>query len=244
MNQSEKVALVTGGSSGIGAQIVDDLQGDGYTVLNLALNHQRQQGSLVIPIEVDLSDPVATAQVAEELAGQYSITRIIHNAGVIREKPLADVTQDDFDVLANLHLSTPITLVKANLASMRRAGSGRIVLISSRAVLGLANRTVYSATKAGLLGLARTWALEFAAEAITCNVICPGPIAGTDMFHELIPADSPKMEQVAQSVPVKRIGRPRDVSRAVSFFLADDADFVTGQTLFVCGGTSVGSMTY
>ncbi|MGB7180849.1 MAG: SDR family oxidoreductase [Burkholderiaceae bacterium] len=254
MSKADKVALVTGGSSGIGAQVVSDLAADGFTVLNLALDHpdldppvvyQPTAGAgSVIPITVDLSDTRATAQVAEELAARYPITRIIHNAGTIREKPLAQVTQDDFDALANLHLSAPITLVRANLNTMRDAGFGRIVLMSTRAVLGLANRTVYSATKAGLLGLARTWALEFAADGITCNVVCPGPIAGTAMFHDLVPEGSEKMDQIAQSVPVKRIGRPQDVSRAVQFFIADEADFVTGQTLFVCGGTSVGSITY
>lgn len=238
------MALVTGGNAGIGARIVSDLVADGFTVLNLDIAHSSAPAPGVIQKKVDLSDTAATQQLAAELAAEYPVTRIIHNAGVVRERPLDQVTQGDFDALSALHLSAPITLVRENLAAMQAAGFGRIVLVSTRAVLGLANRTVYSATKAGLLGLARTWALEFAGGGITCNVVCPGPIAGTGMFHELIPEGSPKMEQVAQSVPVKRVGQPADVSRAVQFFLDDGADFVTGQTLFVCGGTSVGSITY
>lgn len=247
MNQAtsgERCVLVTGGSSGIGEQIVRDLANDGLTVLNLSLDHQRAPVPGEIQHEIDLTDTAATQQLAVELARQYPVMRIVHNAGVVRERPLAQVTQQDIDALAALHLAAPITLVRENLSTMRSAGFGRIVLVSTRAVLGLANRTVYSATKSGLLGLGRTWSLEFAADGITCNIVCPGPIAGTAMFHELIPPDSQKMDQVAQSVPVRRIGRPGDVSRAVRFFLDDAADFVTGQTLFVCGGTSVGSITY
>jgi 3-oxoacyl-[acyl-carrier protein] reductase len=118
------------------------------------------------------------------------------------------------------------------------------VLVSTRAVLGLANRTVYSATKAGMLGLARTWALELGAHGITVNVVAPGPIEATEMFHEIIPVDSPKLPRIVDAIPVKRLGRPEDVARAVLFFVAPEAGFVTGQTLFVCGGTSVGSIVY
>jgi 3-oxoacyl-[acyl-carrier protein] reductase len=76
------------------------------------------------------------------------------------------------------------------------------------------------------------------------NVVAPGPIEATEMFHEVIPADSPKLPRIVESIPVKRLGRPEDVARAVLFFVAPDAGFVTGQTLFVCGGTSVGSIVY
>jgi NAD(P)-dependent dehydrogenase (short-subunit alcohol dehydrogenase family) len=135
-------------------------------------------------------------------------------------------------------------LVQANLPTMRRERFGRIVLVSSRAVLGLAGRTVYSATKAGMLGMARTWALELGMHGITVNVVAPGPIQATGVFHEIIPHDSPKLPRIVESIPVKRLGVPEDVARAVVFFAAPEAGFVTGQTLFVCGGTSVGSIVY
>src|SRR4051812_32343031 len=125
---------------------------------------------------------------------------------------------------------------------MKAAGYGRIVLVSSRAVLGLATRTSYSATKAGMLGMARTWALELAPFGITVNVVAPGPIK-TANFHGVIPEGSPQIDSVIQSIPVKRLGQPEDVARAVMFFAARDAGFVTGQVLYVCGGTSVGTLT-
>jgi NAD(P)-dependent dehydrogenase (short-subunit alcohol dehydrogenase family) len=89
--------------------------------------------------------------------------------------------------------------------------------------------------------MARTWALETAAYGITVNLVAPGPIE-TDMFHEVIPQGSPKADQLARSIPVGRIGRPDDVARAVMFFSSRDADFVTGQALYVCGGASIGSI--
>jgi NAD(P)-dependent dehydrogenase (short-subunit alcohol dehydrogenase family) len=95
-----------------------------------------------------------------------------------------------------------------------------------------------------MLGLARTWALELGAHGITANVIAPGPIEATDVFHDIIPRDSPKLPAIIEAIPVRRLGRPEDVARAVMFFAAPEAGFVTGQTLFVCGGTSVGSIVY
>ncbi|MEZ5729864.1 MAG: SDR family oxidoreductase [Burkholderiaceae bacterium] len=240
----ERVALLTGGSSGIGAAIAARLAEAGYTVLALARRPSEPHGGRVVSVPVDLADRDETRGVVSALAARYPITTIVHNAGVIREKPLEQVTPDDLDALTGIHVATAITLVQANVGTMKQAGYGRIVLMSTRAVLGLANRTVYSATKAALLGLSRTWALELGGFGITSNAIAPGPIADTEMFHEVIPADSPKIDTISQAVPVKRLGRPDDVARAVMFFVSPDAGFVTGQTLFVCGGTSVGSITY
>jgi NAD(P)-dependent dehydrogenase (short-subunit alcohol dehydrogenase family) len=124
---------------------------------------------------------------------------------------------------------------------MRAERFGRVVLLSSRAAVGLATRTNYSATKAGMLGMARTWALELAAEGITVNVVAPGPIR-TDMFHEVVEAGSEKERRLAASVPVKRLGEAADVARAVRFFVDPANGFITGQVLYVCGGTSVGSL--
>jgi 3-oxoacyl-[acyl-carrier protein] reductase len=162
----------------------------------------------------------------------------------VRQQPLEQVTDDDLQALTNLHVAAPITLVQANLATMKAQQFGRIVLVSTRAVLGLSQRTAYSATKAAMIGLARTWALELGPQGITANVVAPGPIEATEVFHDIIPKDSPKIPKIIESIPVKRLGRPADVARAVMFFADPTAGFVTGQTLFVCGGTSVGSIAF
>jgi 3-oxoacyl-[acyl-carrier protein] reductase len=236
--------IVTGASSGIGLATAEAFLGDGYEVVSMARRPCPLSSARLRSITVDLSDAEATHAAAAELAAEAPATTIVHCAGAIREKPLEATRIEDLAALANLHLAAALSLVQANLPSMKQAHFGRIVLISSRAVLGLAKRTAYSSTKAGMLGLARTWALELAPYGVTVNVVAPGPIADTEMFEEIIPPDSPKMISAVRQIPVGRFGTPADVARAVTFFTDPKASFITGQTLFVCGGTSVGSIVY
>ena len=237
-------ALITGGSSGIGAATCQALLAAGYRVISLDREPAGTGLAGLLEVQVDLTDAAATREAALDTARRYPITTVIHNAGAVRERLLPEVTADDLLALTNLHIGAAISLVQATLPAMQAAHFGRIVLVASRAVLGLAGRTAYSATKAALLGLARTWALELGPHGITANVVAPGPIEATRVFHDIIPADSPRLPGIIQSIPVKRLGRPEDVARAILFFAAREAGFVTGQTLFVCGGTSVGSIVY
>jgi len=241
MSAADKVAVVTGGSAGIGKAICEDLLEQGYEVVSLARRRADIDHSKLHSIEVDLADRAATAQAAAELVRRFEVTTVVHNAGVIRPALLADVKLDDLDALVDLHLGCAIQLVQAALPAMRSQRFGRVVLLSSRAALGLATRTNYSATKAGMLGMARTWALELAPEGITVNVVAPGPIR-TDMFYDVVEAGSDKERALAASVPVRRLGESTDVARAVRFFADPANSFVTGQVLYVCGGTSVGSL--
>jgi NAD(P)-dependent dehydrogenase (short-subunit alcohol dehydrogenase family) len=239
-----RTAIVTGGSNGIGAAICHSLLGAGYSVVSLDRAPLEKPADRLTAIQVDLSNAEETRKVAAEVACQFAPTTIIHNAGAVLEKPLEDVAPEDLQTLTNLHLAAPLALVPANLATMKAQRYGRIVLVSTRAVLGLARRTAYASTKAGLLAMARTWALELGPFGITANVVAPGPVAGTKIFHDIIPADSPKIPAIVQSIPVRRLGTPADVARAVQFFASEEAGFVTGQTLYVCGGTSVGSIAF
>jgi hypothetical protein len=131
----------------------------------------------------------------------------VHNAGVIRAALLPDVKLSDLDALVDLHLGCAVQMLQAALPAMRARRFGRVVLLSSRAALGLATRTSYSATKAGMQGMARTWALELAPEGITVNVVAPGPIR-TDMFYDVVEQGSDRERQLAASVPVRRLGEP------------------------------------
>ena len=242
MSDDKPVALVTGGSAGIGAQICQDLLDSGYYVLNLSLTKSKKQHDSLHDVEVDLADVEATAKAVRELAGKYKITSVVHNAGVIRAALLEDVELEDVQYLVNLHIKASIIIVQAALEAMKAAGLGRIVIISSRALLGLETRSGYSATKAAQIGLVRTWAMELGKFGITANAIAPGPIV-TDMFTAVVPEGSEKSEQIAQSLPVRRLGRPEDISRAVMFLLSPENGFVTGQCIFVCGGASLGSLS-
>lgn len=241
MTQTPRHVVVTGGSAGIGRAICETLLAQGHAVLSLdrdapTLAHERFTAH-----EVDLADRAAVARACREIVAPFAPTVVVHNAGAIRSALIADVRLEDVDALTQLHLTTAVQLVQAALPSMRAARHGRIVLVSTRAVLGLATRTAYSATKAALLGLARTWALELGADGITANAVAPGPIR-TPMFHAVVDAGSERERALAASIPVKRLGEAEDVARAVAFFTDEAAGFVTGQTLYVCGGTSVGSL--
>jgi len=236
-----RVAVVTGGSAGIGKAICEHLLAQDYEVVSLARRRSDIDHPRLHSIEVDLTDRRATADAANEVAQRFAITTVIHNAGVIRPALLGDVKLDDLDALVDLHLGCAIQLVQAALPTMKQRRFGRVVLLSSRAALGLQTRTSYAATKAGMLGMARTWALELAPDGITVNVVAPGPVR-TDMFYDVVEKGSEKERQLAASIPVRRLGNADDVARAVAFFVDPDNGFVTGQVLYVCGGTSVGSL--
>jgi NAD(P)-dependent dehydrogenase (short-subunit alcohol dehydrogenase family) len=192
-------------------------------------------------IRADLADP-ADSERAAAAAALFQPIGFVHNAGVIRPALIEAVQPEDLYDLYNLHIVTAIRFVQALLPHWERQRMGRVVLVASRAALGLATRTAYSATKSGMIGLARTLALELGPKGVTVNVISPGPIE-TDMFHEIVPAGSPRKEALAGAIPVGRLGAPDDVARAAMFFLDPANGFVTGQNLFVCGGTSIGSVT-
>ena len=237
-----RVAVVTGGSAGIGLAICQDLLERGYEVVSLARRACPIENGRVHSLEVDLMDRAATAQAAAEVARRFEVSVVVHNAGVIRPSLLSDVKLDDVQALMELHIGCAIQLVQAALPGMRERRHGRVILMSSRAALGAQTRTAYSATKAGMLGMARTWALELARDGITVNVVAPGPVH-TDMYYDVIPAGSEKERQLAASIPVGRIGEPADVSRAIAFFADEGAGFVTGQVLYVCGGASIGALS-
>ncbi len=237
-----RVAVVTGGSAGIGRAICEQLLREGCRVISLSRRPCDIAHPMLDNLLVDLTDREATAQAARELAARGDVNTVIHNAGVIRAALLPDVALADVDALVNLHLTCAIQLVQAALPTMRAQHYGRVVLLSSRAALGLATRTAYSATKSGMLGLARTWALELAPDGVTVNVVAPGPIR-TDMFYDVVEAGSERERALAAAIPVKRLGESGDVARAVAFFADPANGFVTGQTLYICGGSSVGSLT-
>lgn len=241
MSAAPKIAAVTGGSAGIGQAICDDLLGKGYEVIALSLGKPSLSHPRLHSIEVDLSDRVATAQAAADMVRRFEVTTVVHNAGVIRAALLADVKLDELDELVALHLGAAIQLVQATLPQMRAAQFGRVVLVSSRAALGAVTRTAYSATKAGMIGMLRTWALELAPEGITVNAVAPGPIR-TDMFYDVIAKGSEREHALAAAIPVKRLGEPADVARAVTFLTDPANSYITGQVLYVCGGSSIGSL--
>lgn len=227
--------LITGGGAGIGAAAAQRCRDDGYEpiIIDRVVDH--------IPgaIQADLSDIQDTARALNEALRGGPITRLINNVGVVVPNDAASQTLAEFDLAMSLNLRCALQCMQALLPGMQAAGFGRIVNMSSRAALGKDLRTAYAASKAGLIGMTRVWALELGQYGITANAIGPGPIR-TALFDKANPPDAPRTQKIIQSVPVKRVGTPEDVAHAVSYMLDDRSGFVTGQVLYVCGGMTVG----
>ncbi|MEM7469179.1 MAG: SDR family oxidoreductase [Pseudomonadota bacterium] len=237
---SDEIVVITGGSSGIGLALVKQLLEQNYRVINLARRAVPIDDERIKNFELDLTDRQRLAEVCSELQHDRAYA-FVHNAGVIRPDLVEDVALSDLDMLNQLHLGAAIQIGQALIPTMKSARRGRIVLTSSRASVGMKTRTSYAATKAGQIALAKTWALELGEFGITVNTVAPGPIKATEMFHEVVPEDSPQLDSMAAKIPVGRLGEPDDVAHAVLFFLDSRSSFVTGQNLFVCGGTSIES---
>lgn len=232
-------AVVTGGARNIGQAIALRLQADGYRVIALDRERPEAESLRADAIEVDLSDASAAAAVAAQLAANLPITCLVNNVGIVAPALFDDINLDDFDRLMHLNLRSALILAKALVPAMRARGGGRIVMNTSRVTLGKEARSLYSASKGALQSMARTWALELAADQITVNCVAPGPIA-TSAFWANNPPESQSFQKLRAAIPLGRMGTPEDVANAVAFFCDPRAGFVTGQTLFVCGGVTVG----
>ncbi|GAA4361325.1 SDR family oxidoreductase [Paeniglutamicibacter cryotolerans] len=223
--------LVTGGASGIGAAIVARSIADGYDPVVID-----RVGDGII---ADLSDAQSTAEALEQALAGGPITRLVNNVGAVFPASAQDQTLAELDAAWSLNLRTAMQATQALLPGMREAGFGRIVSISSRAALGKEMRTAYAATKAALIGMTRVWALELGEFGITANAVGPGPIA-TPLFNGANPPGAPRTRAIIEGIPVKRMGTAEDVAHATSYLLDERSGFVTGQTLYVCGGMTVG----
>ncbi len=230
--------LVTGGAGGIGLAVARQELAAGRAVV--VLDREPPPADLDARfIPVNLMDETATAAALAEALSHGPVTRLVNNVGMVRPASLDDTTAEDFAAVMRLNLGVAIQATQALLAGMRAARFGRIVNVSSRAAYGKELRTAYAASKAGLIGATRTWALELGKDGITVNAVAPGPIA-TPLFTAANPPDAPRTRAIVEAIPVGRMGTPEDVAQAVSFFLSDEAGFITGQTLPVCGGITVG----
>jgi len=237
----KEYVVITGGSQGIGAGIASRLSGEGY--LPIILDQVEPAKGLDAEFhKIDLSHTQATVQLMDEIASKYPVTRLVNNVGIVRPALLENTSLEDFMQVMLLNAQTALICVKALVPLMRKQKYGRIVSITSRTVLGKEMRTAYSASKGALAAMTRTWALELAADGITANAVAPGPIE-TEAFKKNNPLTDPRTQAIVNGIPVKRLGAPADVAQAVSFFLDKKSGFITGQTLYVCGGLTIGLNT-
>ena len=240
MTGNDRVTLITGASKGIGLATAVRLVRDGHTVVGLARGEP--EGGFPGDFHpVDLADRNAVARVMAAVADAHEVNGVVNNVGRSHPQPVEEVTLDEYDYVLQLNLTTALQVTQACIPAMKRQGFGRIVNVASEHALGMVpGRTTYGATKAGLINFAREWTLDLAPHGITANVVAPGPIE-TDMLLRNNPPDSPQRRDLLQRVPMGRIGQPEEVAHAIAFFMSEEAAYISGQTVFVCGGASLGS---
>jgi 3-oxoacyl-[acyl-carrier protein] reductase len=232
-------AVVTGGSGGIGLATAKLLKNTIPVIVNLDLKHP-EPDVYAQSYEVDFCNLPSVQDALADLTSNYDVLHLVNNVGFAVRSGVEETSLDDLSKCFEINLRSALLMTQAVLPAMKSAGYGRIVNISSRAALGKELRTAYAAMKGGLISATRVWAMELAPHGITVNAIGPGPVA-TDIFHAVNPSDHPATKALVNSIPVKRVGTPEDIAHAVNFFLSENAGFITGQTLYVCGGLTVGA---
>jgi len=232
-----RIVLVTGGSRGIGLACARRFEALGDRVAVTYHSSPAPDGLVGVRCDVTSTEEVdaAFSEVEERFDGPVEI--LVSNAGITRDGLLLRMSEDDFTDVVDANLTAAYRVVKRAARGMLKARSGRIVLVSSVVgLLGSAGQANYAASKAGLVGFARSIARELGSRSITVNVVAPGPVA-TDMTAAL---GDDRLAELTEMVPLARMAEPEEIAGVVAFLASDDAAYITGAVIPVDGGLGMG----
>ena len=246
---STRTAIVTGGARGIGAAIAERLAADGMKVAVIDLREEdtadvvgriRASGGEALGIGANVADEEQAAAAVERVASELGApTVLVNNAGIIRDNMLFKMTRDDFESVMGVHLTGNFLMTRAVQGHMVEQKFGRIISLSSTSALGNRGQTNYSAAKAGIQGMTKTYAFELGKFGVTANAIAPGFIE-TDMTKSTAERVGVDFEDFVKGaiaqIPVARSGKPEDIANTASFLASEGAGFVSGQVIYVAGG--------
>ncbi len=242
---SIKTAIVTGAAKGIGKAICERLLNDGFRVIAVDVDEQAGaellsslQGKAIEFKKTNISNEQEVQQLFAEVNLKFdSVDAVVNNAGIIRDNMIWKMSVEDFDAVINVNLKGTWLMCRAAAMLMKEQHSGRIVNIASRAWLGNRGQSNYSASKAGVVALTRVLALELGKYQVSVNTVAPGLI-DTPLTQKLEPA---VLQKLIDAQPSKSMGSPNDVANTVAFLVSPATQFITGQTIYVDGGKSIGA---
>jgi 3-oxoacyl-[acyl-carrier protein] reductase len=246
-----RVAIVTGGGSGIGAGICERLAADGASVAVVDLdfdaaeqhaNRLLADGGEASAHGVNVNDPEAVADVVARIGEAHGrIDICVNNAGIIHDaQPIEDTPVESWDVVVDVNVRSQFLVARSVVPWMKRHGYGRIVNLASRRWLGGAGLSSYAASKGAVISLTRSLALELGPFGITANAVSPSMVV-TPLFMAMPPEERDEVLARVARQPIPRPGQASDIANAVAFFAADESEYVTGQHLYVAGGQELGS---
>jgi NAD(P)-dependent dehydrogenase (short-subunit alcohol dehydrogenase family) len=242
-----KIAIVTGGGSGIGYAITEKFVGNGIRTIIIGRNQQKLKkakeslGKLCIPLCFDLTDLKSIPGIVKQIVEDHgNIDILVNNAGINMKKEFTKVSDEEFNQIIQTNVSSVFALSRELVKHMMKQGRGNIINISSMASqYGLPKVIAYTASKSAIEGMTRAMAVELSPKGILVNCIAPGFIA-TDMSGKAFDGDAERIRKVLSRTPLGKLGSPADVAEAAYFLCSDGSGYLTGVILPVDGGNSIG----
>lgn len=246
MKLKDQVALITGSARGIGKEIAQTFAQEGAIVIISDINEEMaaqtakeivQNGGKADSFACNVTNAQSVDEMVAKILDKHSrIDIVVNNAGITKDNLLVRMEESDWDAVLSVNLKGAFLVTKSTVKSMMKARKGKFVNIASVVgVIGNAGQANYSASKAGMIGLTKTVAREFASRGIVANAVAPGFIK-TDMTDKL---SDKAIESALSKVPLNRMGNPKDVANACLFLASSDSDYITGQTILVDGGMAI-----